>query len=38
MIKFLIGVLVGSFLGVAVMALAVTAKRADREMGIDDKN
>ena len=38
MIKFILGVIVGSILGLIVMSLAVTAKNADREMGIDDKN
>ena len=36
MIKFIIGVIVGSILGMIVMALAVAAKNADREMGIKD--
>lgn len=38
MIKFLLGVIVGSQLGIIVIALATAAKKADREMGIDDKN
>ena len=36
MAKFMIGVIVGSILGMVVLALAVSAKKADRDMGIDD--
>ena len=36
MIKFIIGVIVGSFLGMTVMSLAVAAKNADSDMGIND--
>ena len=36
MTKFLIGVFVGSVIGMITMALAVAAKNADRDLGIKD--
>lgn len=38
MIRFLIGVMVGFALGITIAALSSMAKKADEEMGIDDKN
>lgn len=38
MLKFLLGVFVGSQIGMIVLALVTAAKKADHDMGIDDKN
>ncbi len=37
MIKFLLGMLIGSILGITTMCLVTAAKTADKALGIDDK-